>query len=189
MLLRAGGTSRCAVVLALVLAGVARADPGADHAALHARYAEARLRLAEARLHKAQHLNEKTPGLLTEADMRRLRSRAEVLEEVVAATRERPHGHGLAVQQAVARANEKNAEQDLAAARAVRQRQPVAVSAADLRLFEIKAEIAAIRLALLEDPAFLDSPLDVMQLQIDQLADLILDATDHLDAAPALDRR
>jgi hypothetical protein len=65
----------------------------------------------------------------------------------------------------------------------------VAVSDADLRLFEIKAEIAAIRLALLEDPAFLDSPLDVMQLQIDQLADLILDAADHLDAAPTLERR
>jgi len=147
------------------------------------------MRLAEARLHKAQQLNEKTPGLLTEADMRRLRSRAEVLEEVAAATRERPHGYGLAVQQAVARATKCIADEDLAAARAVRQRQPAAMPAVDLRQLEIKAEIAAIRLALLEDPAFLDSPLDVMQLQIDQLADLILDAADRLDAAPALERR
>ncbi|NBT12895.1 MAG: hypothetical protein EBS56_04825 [Planctomycetia bacterium] len=181
--------SGCLLMLSSALTGVSTADPAGDHVALHTRYAEARLQLAEARLRTAEQLNQKTPVLLTEADVRRLRSRVAALRGVVATTRERPHGHGLAVQQAEARASSHDAKEDLAAARAVRQRQPAAMSADALRQFEIKAEIAELRVALLEDPAFLDSPLDVMQLQIDQLADLILDAADRLDAAPALDRR
>lgn len=189
MHIRAYNVSRGLFVLSVALAGSVQGDPGEDHAALHARYAEARFRLAEARLHKAERVNRNTPGILTEADMRRLRSRVDVLRGVVAATRDRPHGHALVVHQAVARATKHIADNDLATAQAVRQRQPAAMSAEDLRQFEIKAEIAAIRLALLEDPAFLDSPLDVIQLQIDQLSDLILDAADHIDVTPALDRR
>lgn len=189
MHIRIGHVSRGLFVLSVALAGSVQGDPGEDHAALHARYAEARFRLAEARLHKAERVNRNTPGILTEADMRRLRSRVDVLRGVVAATRDKPHGHALVVQQSVARATKHIADNDLATAQAVRQRQPAAMSAEDLRQFELKAEIAAIRLALLEDPAFLDSPFDVMQLQIDQLSDLILDAADRLDSAPALERR
>jgi hypothetical protein len=176
-------------IVATLLAAGARGDPGEEHADLHARYAQARARLAEARLEKAEQLVGKTPGLLTESDVRRLRTRVDVLRGAVATARDRPHGHSLAVQRAVARATNRIADEDLAAARAVRQRQPAAMPAVDLRQFEIKAEIAALRATLLDDPAFLESPFDVLQLQIDQLTDMILDSTDRIDAAPGLDRR
>lgn len=177
-----------ALVVALVGIASAHGDPGADHADLHARYAAARLRFAEARLEKAERLNRQTPGLLTETDMRRLRSRVAVLRELVTITHDRPHGHAAAVQQAVASATRRIAEEDLAAAKAARQRQPAAVPAADLKQLELKVEIAALQTELLEDPRFLESPIDVMQMQIDQLADLILDSVDRIETAPGIDR-
>ena len=76
----------------------------------------------------------------------------------------------------------------MVSARAARQRQPRAVSAADFKQLEIKAEIAALRVELLDDPRFLESTVDVMQMQIDQLADLILDGVDRIETAPGIDR-
>jgi len=177
------------VVVAILEITSAHGDPGTDHADLHARYAAARLRLAEARLAKAEQLNGKTPGLLAETDMRRLRSRVTVLRDLIGVAHDQPHGHAAAVQKAVAAAARRIAEEDLAAAKAARQRQPSAVSAADLEQLELKAEITALRVELLEDPRFLESTIDVIQMQIDQLADLVHDSVDRIEAAPAIDRR
>ena len=187
MRLHAATVARVIIVAVLQISS-AHGDPGTDHADLHARYATARLRLAEARLEKAEQLNGKTPGLLTETDMRRLRSRVAILRDLVAIAHDHPHGHAAAVQRAVAVATRRIAEEDLAAARAARQRQPRAVSAADFKQLEIKAEIAALRVELLDDPRFLESTVDVMQMQIDQLADLILDGVDRIETAPGIDR-
>lgn len=175
--------------MAMLCIASAQGDPGTDHADLHTRYAAARLRLAEARLEKAERLNRKTPGLLTETDMRRLRSRVGVLQGIVEVTRSQPHGHAAALHKAEALATRRIAEEDLAAARAARKRQPSAVSVADLAQLELKAEIAALRVELLRDPTFLESPIDVMQMQIDELTDLIHDSVERIDAAPSIDRR
>ena len=72
---------------------------------------------------------------------------------------------------------------------AVRRRQPEAVSEIVLRQFEARAEIARLRAALWEDPSFRRSPIEMMQMQIDQLADLVIDTTDAVDAAPTINRR
>lgn len=167
----------------------AEAAPGTADAGLHVRYAEARLRLAELKLARAEELNRHTPGLLTETDMRRLRNRVDVLRSQVAATREHPHGNALEMQQAEAKAMVRIAEQELEAAAAVHRRQPAALSENALRQLEAKVEIARLRAQLWEDPSFHRSPVDVMQMQIDQLADLLIDASDDVDAAPAINRR
>lgn len=167
----------------------AEAAPGTADAGLHVRYAEARLRLAELKLAKAEELNRHTPGLLTETDMRRLRNRVEVLRSQVAATREHPHGNALEMQRAEAKAMVRVAEKELEAATAVHRRQPTAVSENAIRQLEAKVEIARLRSSLWDDPSFLRSPVDVMQMQIDQLADLLIDAADDVDTAPAINRR
>lgn len=167
----------------------AEVAPGTADAGLHVRYAEARLRLAELKLTKAEELNRHTPGLLTETDMRRLRNRVDVLRSQVAATREHPHGNALEMQQAEAKAMVRIAEKELEAANAVLRRQPTALSENALRQLEAKVEIARLRARLWEDPSFHRSPVDVMQMQIDQLADLLIDAADDVDAAPAINRR
>ena len=159
------------------------------HADLHARYVAARLRLAETRLEKFKKLNAISPGQVTETDMRALRTRIELLREQVAETRGQPHGYGFAVQRRAARAAVRIAEQDLAAATAINGRKADAVSPLDMRLLEIRVEIARLRAEVWDDPAFLASPTDVLQMQIDQLADQLQDMAHHADNAPALDRR
>lgn len=158
-------------------------------AALHVRYADARLRLTQLQLAKAEELNRRTPGLLTETDMRRLRHRVEVLRTQVAATKDLPHGNALEMQRAEAQAMARIAEEELQDAIAVRSRQPQALSENDLRQFETKAEIARLRADLWDDPSFRRSPVDVMQMQIDQLADVLLQAAGAVDAAPTINRR
>lgn len=169
------------------VAGSAAAEP-AD-SSLHVRYAEARLRLAELRLTNAEELNRRSPGILTETDVRRLRNRVEVLRAQVAATREQPHGNALETQRAAAQAMARNAAKEFEAAAAVRRRQPGAISDLGLRQLEVRAEIAGLRAALWDDPSFRRSPIDIMQMQIDQLADLVIDTTDAVDAAPTINRR
>jgi hypothetical protein len=48
---------------------------------------------------------------------------------------------------------------------------------------------ARLRAEIWEDPAFLAEPIDVLQMQIDQLGDQMQDMLDAIDNAPALDRR
>ncbi len=159
------------------------------HAELHARYAEAQLRLAETRLEKAEKINAISPGQVTETDTRALRTRIGLLREQVAETRGQPHGYGFAVQRRAARAAVRLAEQDLAAASAINGRKADAVSPLDMRLLEIRLDIARLRAEVWDDPAFLASPTDVLQMQIDQLADQLQDISHRVDNAPALDRR
>lgn len=197
-LLIAAGVSWIVPLLALGYAvGWAVAQPPADrsdgpswqHAELHARYAEARLRLAEARLEKAEKLNAVSPGQVTETDMRNLRMRIGLLREQVAETRGQPHGYGFAAQRRAARATVQLAEQDLAAAAAVIDRKADAIAPADFRLLQLRLEVARLRADVWDDPAFLASPTDVLQMQIDQLADQVQDMAHSVDSAPAIDRR
>jgi hypothetical protein len=159
------------------------------HAELHARYAEARLRFAETRLQKAERLNALSPGLVTETDMRALRGRIELLRDDVAATREQPHGNTFATQRRAARLAVRLAEQDLADAHAVNNRKADAVGPLDLRMREIRLEVARLRAEIWDDPTFLASPNDVLQMQIDQLADKVHDLLLAVENAPAIDRR
>ena len=169
------------------------ADPPEDvalrHAELHTRYAEARLRLAETRLQRATKLNAISPGQVSETDMRSLRTRVDLLREEVAETRDQPHGYGLAAQRSVARGAVRLAEQELAAAAAINGRRTDAIAPFDLRLRELQLEIARLRAEIWDDPSFLASPTDVLQMQIDQLADQLQDVLQGVDNAPALDRR
>jgi hypothetical protein len=158
-------------------------------AAVHERYAAARLRLAELKVARAEDLNRVMPGLLTETDMRRLRNRVALLHEQLETTRRLPHGNAADEQEAAARVRVRIAAEDLEAARAVRARNPAAVSDNELRQLEARCEIARLRLELWSDPSFRRSPVDVMQMQIDQLTDFVVDAVDSLDGAPALQRR
>lgn len=159
------------------------------HADLHARYAEARLRFAETRLQKAERLNAISPGLVTDTDMRALRGRIELLRDQVAATREQPHGNTFAAQRRAARLAVRLAEEDLADARAVNGRKPDAIGPLDLRMREIRLEVARLRAEIWDDPTFLASPNDVLQMQIDQLADKVHDLLLAVENAPAIDRR
>jgi hypothetical protein len=150
---------------------------------------EARLRLAETRYEKAEKLNAIAPGQVTETDMRALRTRIELLREQVAAARGQPHGYGFAVQRTAALAAIRLAEQELAAAVAVNGRKANAVSPLDMRLLELRLQIARLRAEIWEDPAFLASPTDVLQMQVDQLTDQLQEVVQRVDDAPSLDRR
>ncbi len=182
-------------IVAIGAAGIAMAvfsatgAPSATHSELHARYADARLRLAVSRLDEAERLNRHTPGLVTDTDLRRLRNRVEVLRSQVHEVHAQPHGYALAEQRATANAIVRICQEDLDAAHDVNLRRPGTVSPEKLRQLEIKGEIAKLRVQLLEDPSFLDSPLDVMQMQIDQIADLLFDALDRMESTAAVDRR
>ena len=167
----------------------AREDAGWRHADLHARYAELRLQLAETRLQKAEKLNAISPGQLTETDMRSLRARADVLREELGETRSRPHGYGFAAPRAAARAAVRLAQWNLQAAVAVGRRKTDTIAPFDLRVHELRLEIARLRERIWDDPAFLASPIDVLQMQVDQLADQLHDVLQGVDNAPTLDRR
>lgn len=159
------------------------------HAELHARYAEAQLRLAETRLEKAEKINAISPGQVTETDMRALRTRIGLLREQVAEVRGQPHGYGFAVQQSAAHAAIRLAEQQFAAATAVIGRKPDAVSPLDMRILELRLNVARLRGEIWDDPAFLASPIDVLQMQVDQLADQLQEVSHRIENAPGLDHR
>lgn len=160
-----------------------------QHTALHIRYAEARLRLAVADLEKALDLVRVQPGQVAESELRGLRNRVQVLQNHVEATRRQPHGNSFDLSQASARAAADQADDELGLARLANTRRPNAVSPHTLRQLEARADIAHARLALWEDPAFLKSPLQVMQMQIDQLTDQVLELTHRADSAPTIDWR
>lgn len=165
------------------------ADAVRRHAALHVRYAESRLRLAETRLLKAERLNALSPRQVTEAELRRLTSRVVVLRAQVADTREHPHGYAFVAQRRAAEAAVTVAKQELAAAVAVQGRRPEAFAEVDVRLADAQLEIARLRAEIWQDPTFLGSPTEVLQMQIDQLADQMHDLLQRVESAPTIDRR
>jgi hypothetical protein len=159
------------------------------HRELHVRYAEALLELAMADLEKALELDRMQPGQVAETELRELRSRVDVLRGHVAATRRQPHGNSFDLALAAARVAADLAAHDLHRARAANTHQPDAVSPHTIRQLEARADVARLRLALWEDPAFLQSPLQVVQMQIDQLSDQVLNLMQRVDRALAIDLR
>lgn len=188
------GTSLAAGLLALgwAMGQLAEDSPSPAswrHTDLHGRYADARLRFAETRLFKAESLNRERPGEVTEADLRSLRARVELLRADIEETRKRPHGNGFAAQRQAARAAVRLAEHDLRAARAVNQHHADTIRPVDIRLRELRLEIASLRLEIWDDPAFLASSTDVLQMQIDQLVDQLQDVVHDVQDAPTIHRR
>ncbi|MFN9369386.1 MAG: hypothetical protein ACK6CT_11590 [Planctomycetia bacterium] len=170
------------------------AQPQADrpdhrHAELHARCTEARLRLAETRLEKAQKLNASSPGQVARTDVRWLEARVKQLREQVAATRDKPHGYSFDAQRAAAGSAVQLADEDLAAAHAANERRPGAIGPLDIRMLEQRRDIARLRAEIWNDPAFLAEPMEVLQMQMDQLADQMQDVLAKVETSPALDRR
>lgn len=159
------------------------------HADLHARYADARLRFAETSLRKAARLNAAVPGQISAADIRILQARVDLLREQVTATRDQPHGHGFAMQRQAAHRAVRLAEQALADAEAVNNRSADTVPNDDVLLRRIDLEIASLRAEIWDDPTFLASPTDVLQMQIDQLADKVHDLLFAVENTPTIDRR
>jgi hypothetical protein len=162
------------------------ADP--PDASVHEQYAEARLRLAKLQLSRAEEIERRFAGVVTAGEMRRLRNRVELLRQHLDATRSVPHGNGIDEQVAAARVRVSIAEKDLEAARAVRRRNEAAISANELEQYEVKVEIARLRRDLWSDRSFRDSPLRMMQMQIDQLTDFVVDAVDAIDGTPTMQR-
>lgn len=177
---------RRALLLAAALALPLRAaDDGAvadASSALHVRYAEARLTLARLDLERARAADEQFGvRVVSDTDLRRLEARVRVLERQVEVTRKLPHGNGIEAQIARARAAAEVAEEDLQAARDLRATNPEAINAIDLRRHQTRAEIARLRVALLEDPENVPSMIDQMQLQLDQLTDHVVDLLDQIE--------
>lgn len=159
------------------------------HADLHGRYAEARLRLAQANLTQAEHLAATVPRQVNDLELASLRRRVDVLKRHVTTTREQAHGNGFSLAAMAATTAVHQAEGELAAARAANMRQAGTVSAITLQQLEAAADLAQVRLAIWGDPSFLDSPLQVMQMQIDQLADEVFELIHRVDNQFSIDRR
>lgn len=159
------------------------------HGELHERYAVARLRLAEAKLARAEALTGTVPRQVSDLELASLRRRVGILERHVSVARERPHGNGFELARAAAEAAEQQAAEELAAVRSANARQSGTVSAATIRQLEAAVELARVRLAIWNDPAFLESPLQVIQMQLDQLADEVLELIDRVDNRTSRDRR
>lgn len=170
-----------AAALALPLRAADDDTPTDPSAALHVRYAEARLRLARLEVARAELLDERAGGgQVSETNMRRLRARVVVLERLVEATRLHPHGNGIEAHKARARAAVDVAIADL---ESVTNTVPEddAMRRIIVDRYRARVEIAQLRLALLEDPTNVPSPFDQMQLQIDQLADHVIDLLDMIE--------
>lgn len=181
---RIGPVGRALLLAAALALPLRAADEGtvADaSAALHVRYAEARLKLARLDLERAMLLDERAGGAqVSETDMRRLRARVLVLERLVEATRLHPHGNGIEAHKARARAAVEVAVKDL---ESVTDAAPEddAMRRIIVDRYRSRLEIARLRLAVLEDPTNVPSPFDQMQLQIDQLADHVVDLLDMIE--------
>lgn len=179
-------------ILGLALAQPPAAAPDAAawrHSKLHGSYAEARLKLAEAKLEKAQQLQSRVPRLVSATDMRGLRTRTEVLREELADTKGHEHGYGFVAQRRTAEAAVRLAEAELEEVRSISSRQAGAVLPVDVKIHEIALEVAQLRARIWQDRAFLSSPIDVLQMQLDQLGDQLQDVLHEVNDAPAMERR
>jgi len=187
------GVGAWTTVLVPAVADPASSATGAPderrHADLHSRYAVARLRLATASLEKARALGRVFPGQVSQREIRSLERGGEILRAHVDVTHRYPHGNSYTLARCTARMANLQAEEDLAAAHGANERHAGTVSRETIGVLEARAEVAAARLSLWEDPAFLEAPQAVMQMQIDQLADQMLELTQRIDNAPAVDRR
>ncbi|NBW87050.1 MAG: hypothetical protein EBR23_09545 [Planctomycetia bacterium] len=166
-----------------------RASDERRHAELHERYAAARLQLADASLAKARSLGRRIPRQVSQREFRSLERGVEILRTHVDVTHRHAHGNSYTLARCLARATKLQADEDLAAAHGANERHAGTVSPEAMGVLEARAEVAAARLVLWEDPAFLEAPLAVMQMQIDQLSDQMLELAQRIDNAPSVDRR
>jgi len=152
-----------------------------EHAALHVRYAEARVRLAKADLEKARELNRRHANTVPAGELAALEDRIELLETLARDARDRPHGNGLSIQRASSRAAAARAQSALESARAARRGADNAYSEIDMARLELRAEVARLRAELWDDPVMVPSLIDEMQVQIEQLHEQVQDLSDQLE--------
>jgi uncharacterized coiled-coil protein SlyX len=72
------------------------------------------------------------------------------------------------------------AREDLARLERLRESQPNSVGELDLRRQRVRVDIAELRVALWQDPEHIPSPIDRMQIQLDQLSDQLIDMIDQI---------
>lgn len=155
-----------------------------QHAALHVRYAEARVRLAQADLEKARELNRQVPNAVSAIELAALEDRIALLEGLARDARERPHGNGLAVQRASSRDAARRALAAIETARRVKRSSGSdgsRITDIDLSRLELRAEVARLRAELWDDPVMVPSLIDEMQVQIEQLSEQVHDLTHQLE--------
>lgn len=153
---------------------------GAD-GSLHLRYVTARLELAKLDLEKARRQNQVAGSPQVPAsDMRRLEARQAALEQVVAAQKAQRDDGEVEGQIARAKAALEVAREDLARLERLRESQPNSVGELDLRRQRVRVDIAELRVALWQDPEHIPSPIDRMQIQLDQLSDQLIDMIDQI---------
>jgi len=111
-----------------------------------------------------------------------------VLRELVAANHDPSNGVGIQGQRVRAKAGLQLAKDDLEEAKAIHDRDPSDFTALAVRRYQSKADIAGLRLALLDDPANVPSLIDQMQMQIDLLTDQVIDLMDQADNDRIMDR-
>ena len=112
--------------------------------------------------------------------MRRLEARQAALEQVVAAEKGQQDDGKVEGQIARAKAALEVAREDLARLERLRESQPNSVGELDLRRQRVRVDIAELRVALWQDPEHLPSPIDRMQIQLDQLSDQLIDMIDQI---------
>jgi multidrug resistance efflux pump len=112
--------------------------------------------------------------------MRRLEARQAALEQVVAAEKGQQDAGQVEGQIARAKAALEVAREDLARLERLRESQPNSVGELDLRRQRVRVDIAELRVALWQDPEHIPSPIDRMQIQLDQLSDQLIDMIDQI---------
>jgi hypothetical protein len=152
-----------------------------EHAALHVRYAEARVRLAQADLEKARDLNRKHPNAVPAGEVKAIEDRMALLETLARDARDRPHGNGLSIQRASSRAAAARAQAALESARAARRIADNAVTDIDMTRLELRVEVTRLRADLWDDPVMVPSLIDEMQVQIEQLHEQVQDLSDQME--------
>lgn len=154
---------------------VGRAAEAAAAAELKVRYAMARLRLAELDLERAVAANAAVKGAVGEREIERLRNHVSLMHRQLEIAREQPRTAARQATVAAARMACDNARADLDTALKANHRTPGAISDLNLERLRARLELAEIRVALCENPAYELSLLDEMQWNIDQLTDQLID--------------
>ncbi len=152
-----------------------RASEAAAAAELKIRYAMARLRLAELDLERAVAANATVKGAVGQREIERLRNHVALMHQQLEIAREQPRTAARQATVAAARMACDNARADLDTALKANQRTPGAISDLNVERLRARLDLAEIRVALCENPAYELSLLDEMQWNIDQLTDQLID--------------
>jgi hypothetical protein len=133
--------------------------------------AELSLQLYELDLQKIDDLNNKMPGLYSKAETDRFRTSVAMAKERVKAARERVEGKDtkaiVGVGEALLQNAKDNYERDIAANR----RLPTAVKQIDIDRDRVSVEMAKVNVAKAKLVTQLDSPISILNWEIDVLRD------------------